>query len=243
MANFTAVTFDMWETVVTDPHEVSVARDADRTARMAAALGIQQDGFRSALDALRRHLVKVQLAEGDLDTAAQLEWLLRAVGGPRFRNLSQARRAELTAAYVDPLFDHPPLLVQGVDAVLRGLAAADVPVGLICNTGFTPGSALRRLLGSMGVLDYFSAMFFSGDVGVSKPALSAFTSTLGRLQAEAGTTVHIGDNPATDVAGARRAGMHAALLHQREGEPDPGHNAHVVVRSMSEFGEYLGLSD
>ncbi|MSQ10803.1 MAG: HAD family hydrolase [Dehalococcoidia bacterium] len=241
MANFTAVTFDMWETVVTDPHDVSVARDADRTARMAAALGMQQDGFRSALDALRRHLVKVQRAEGDLGTPAQLEWLLQAVGAPRFRNLTTPRRAELTAAYVEPLFEHPPLLVPGVDTLLRGLAEADLPVGLICNTGFTPGSALRRLLGSLGVLDYFSALFFSGDVGISKPAVSAFSSTLERLKADASSTVHIGDNPATDVAGARRAGMHTALLYRKEGEPDAGHDAHVVVRSMVEFAEYLGI--
>jgi FMN phosphatase YigB (HAD superfamily) len=231
MANFAAVTFDMWETVVTDP----------RSDRMAATLGIQSDGLVAALDALRRHLHKVQLAEGDLTTEAQLEWLLQAVGGPRFRNLGTGRRAELTAAYVEPLFEYPPLLVPGVDALLRQLAENGVPAALICNTGFTPGSALRRLLGRFGVLDYFGVLYFSGEVGVSKPALRAFNDTLTRLEAEAAQTVHIGDNPATDVAGAKRAGMHTALLHLKDGDPSPDHGAHVVVRSMLEFSQYLGL--
>lgn len=241
MADVTAVTFDMWETLITDPPEVSARRDAERIARMAALLGLASDRLAPALDGLRRHLTKVQLAEGDMGTAAQLGWLLLAVGGPRYRDLSPAQQEELAAAYVEPLFDYPPLPMPGAAALLHALAAAGVPAGLICNTGFTPGSALRRLLDRMGMLDYFGALYFSGDVGVSKPAARAFHDTLAQLGATPAATVHIGDNPGTDVAGAKRAGLRAVLLHRRQGEPPADHGADLVVRSLPEFGAYLGL--
>jgi len=239
MADIAAVTFDLWETVLTDPHDVSVARDALRTEGMAAVLGMHPATLQPALDSLRRHLNHLQLAEGDLDTAAQLDYLLARLDGPAWGGLSAVQRSALETAYVEPLFAHPPEPMPQVAAVLGAITARGLPVGLICNTGFTPGSALQRLLTSMGVLPHFRTTFFSGDYGVAKPAARAFHDTVRALGVPAAATIHIGDNPATDVAGAKRAGLQAALLHRLPSPPAAGHGADVVVGSLSAFLRYL----
>ena len=113
-------------------------------------------------------------------------------------------------------------------------------VGLICNTGFTPGTALRRYLTQHGLHDHFAAMHFSCETGFAKPHRRAFTDTLKALGVTPAETIHIGDNPATDVAGAKRVGMRAALLHRAATPPPPGHGADVVVATLGEFAAYLG---
>lgn len=59
--------------------------------------------------------------------------------------------AELSTAYVSPLFKIPPHLNPDARKVLLQLKNKEKLVGLICNTGITPGFGLRRFLTEQGV--------------------------------------------------------------------------------------------
>jgi putative hydrolase of the HAD superfamily len=71
---------------------------------------------------------------------------------------------------------------------------------------------LRDLLARLGLLDPFSEVIDSHEVGAEKPDPRLFEIALARARARRETTLHVGDFYEIDVVGARAAGLHAALL-------------------------------
>ena len=80
-----------------------------------------------------------------------------------------------------------PRPVAGAVEALSALRELGVTLAIISNTGRTPGTVLRVLMGNMGILEYFDATTFSNEILVRKPSEGAFTVTLEKL--EAGWTV------------------------------------------------------
>ena len=118
----------------------------------------------------------------------------------------------LRKAYIDPLFHLPPPLNRDAIPTLEGLRVRVKKIGLISNTGRVPGSALRELIGRHGILQFFDATIFSDEVGYRKPDKRIFHEAAKRLNLDESNGIHIGDNPETDVWGAKRAGMRAVLF-------------------------------
>jgi len=85
-------------------------------------------------------------------------------------------------------------------------------LGLICNTGRTPGTMLKIVLQRLGILDHFDALTFSDVLGIRKPDPQIFHLTLEQLKVSADRALHVGDDPSTDILGARGVGMWAVLL-------------------------------
>lgn len=101
-----------------------------------------------------------------------------------------------------------PPLVNGVSSLLPRLAER-YRLGVICDTGLSPGWMLRRWMERHGILRYFAHLTFSDALGVSKPHPEAFLTTLAGLDTRPEAAVHIGDFPRTDIAGAQAVGMRA----------------------------------
>jgi putative hydrolase of the HAD superfamily len=120
----------------------------------------------------------------------------------------------LEGAYVDPILWLPPKLNRDVPGVLEVVRDRGYKVGLICNTGRSPGGALRKLLDTFDVLKFFDATVFSNEVMRRKPDQSIFDNTAQALGVDKERIVHVGDNPESDYWGAKNAGMHAILLDQ-----------------------------
>lgn len=104
-----------------------------------------------------------------------------------------------------------PRPVPGVREVLPGLSER-YRLGLISDTGLTPGRVLREVMRRDGLLSYFEALTFSDELGAAKPQPEPFLCTLEVLGVEATEAAHIGDLPETDLRGARRVGMKAILF-------------------------------
>jgi FMN phosphatase YigB (HAD superfamily) len=133
---------------------------------------------------------------------------------------------EVGRAFVSPTFEVPPYLNPDASEILGWLMSRRKPVGIICNTGLTPGTELRRLLSDMGVSEYFRTMVFSNEVGFRKPDRRIFRLAAQALSAEPKSIVHIGDNLKSDVWGAKNAGFKAIYLSGNAGrdriaESDP----------------------
>ncbi len=104
-----------------------------------------------------------------------------------------------------------PRPVEGVQEVVPKLAQ-EYRLGLISDTGLTPGRVLRRLMDRDGLLRHFDALTFSDELGAAKPRAEPFLHTLDQLEAQPEEAAHIGDLPETDIEGARRVGMKAILF-------------------------------
>lgn len=119
---------------------------------------------------------------------------------------------ELEKSYSVPVLSVPPTLNPDTVPTLSGLRDLRCKVGLICNTGRAPGTFLRRLMESFGILEFFHSTIFSDEVGCGKPDRRIFITAAEKLGVAPSNIVHVGDNPEHDVQGAKRAGMKAILF-------------------------------
>ena len=63
-----------------------------------------------------------------------------------------------------------------------------------------------------GIRDYFDTILVSKAVGISKPNSEIYELAMEMLGAEKNTTLFVGDNPKTDIMGARNTGIDSFLV-------------------------------
>lgn len=71
---------------------------------------------------------------------------------------------------------------------------------------------LRKLFTKLGILSCFDLLLDSGEIGVEKPDPRIFEMALEPFRVQPANALHLGDTFATDVVGARAAGMRTALI-------------------------------
>ena len=112
------------------------------------------------------------------------------------------------------LVDHVVVPIAGVPRLLtelrdRGFAAA------VLSNGWSP---LQQRKAERAGFD--GPVLASADIGAAKPHPAAFAVLVERLGARADSIWYVGDNPRTDVAAAKRAGLRA-IWYSAEGRPYP----------------------
>lgn len=79
----------------------------------------------------------------------------------------------------------------------------------------------REKLSAIGMQSDFEATAISGELGIAKPDAATFRNVLDQLGIAAEDAWHVGDNPITDVAGAKNAGVTAIWLNRNGVERQP----------------------
>jgi HAD superfamily hydrolase (TIGR01509 family) len=121
------------------------------------------------------------------------------------RVVSALLRALRTPEAQDRLWSVVP---SGLPAMLERLRAAGLRLVVVSNSDGTVEAKLARA----GIARHFDAIVDSHLVGAEKPDVRIFEHALARSGAARERTLHVGDLYHVDVAGARAAGLHAALL-------------------------------
>ncbi len=132
--------------------------------------------------------------------------------------------------------------VEGARETLMALKEAGIRLGLVCDTGFTPGRVVRELLDENGLLEFLEALCFSDEVGVPKPGAEIFDKALAELGVRPPEAVHIGDLRRTDIAGAESSGMRAVRFRGVHDDRSDAREARVVIDSHLELLDILGLN-
>lgn len=210
----TAVAFDLWETLITDTPANSRQQERLRIARMEEILrarghGAVADRIEHAYRALWSRCQDLYWSQDrDVPCRRQIEHFLEelALAPSAF---DEAMLAELEDAYARAALDVLPDPVAGAAETLAELKARGFGVGLISNTGRTPGSVLRAILGELGLGQSIDAMVFSNEHGHCKPTPSIFEELRRALNVPYDEMVFVGDNLYADVHGAQRCGMRA----------------------------------
>jgi len=224
-----AVTFDLWETLLLERNGWGARRAFARCKNLADALKmfgveVSVEKLSLTLKETVSSLLKVWDTNKDVTHLDQIRLVVKHVSG------GIAMKEEwvdaLSSAYVSAFFEVPPYLNSDTCEVLRWLKSRNKLVGVICNTGLTPGFGLRRFLEDQGVAEYFDVMIFSDEVGIRKPDPRMFHLATKKLKAKPCEVVHVGDNLKTDVWGAKNAGFKAIYLssdvgRDRIAESDP----------------------
>jgi len=212
------VTFDLWETLIFDEPEGDMTRSRLRYEGLhsvLADLGVQLplDSLRRAYEDSAPRLQAIWRRNDDLPTIEQIRMIIElASGQPTVIPPYPGSVEMLENAYVDPVFAYPPKLNDEALTTLERLRSRGHKIGLISNTGRTPGKALRRLLEKYGVLHFFDATVFSNEVGFRKPDKRIYEQAANLLRADLRDIVHVGDDPEADYWGAKQSGMRAVLF-------------------------------
>lgn len=111
-------------------------------------------------------------------------------------------------------------MIPDAPQVLAGLKTAGYRLGLLSNTMFS-GAAHVADLERFGLAGYFDTMLFSGDAGKWKPTAAPFLQVAEELGVEPETAVYVGDDPASDIVGGRRAGMRTIHFQSSDRFPTP----------------------
>ncbi len=235
-----AITFDCWNTLLyEDSWTTAHALRVDALVRAARSVGSEVDTETAgrAFDTAWQHHMEIWeagVASGATDVA---HWALAELGlSPHGANLP-----ELVHDFEQASHSGRVLVVDDTRVALEAFSAAGIRLGLICDTGLTPGRVVRQFLDAHGLLSLLTTTIFSDEWSVPKPHPEVFNAALSELDVCASDAMHIGDLKRTDVAGARAVGMTSVRLRARNDDLSAHAEADYVVDDYVGFGALLGI--
>jgi putative hydrolase of the HAD superfamily len=195
-----AVSFDAMGTLVTlAPPAPRLQRSLARRLGVTVDLARCESGMRAEMRHYRAHCTGARdaatLAALRLECACLLaDALALDVPGP-----------ELLPALTDAIAFRA---YEDAEPALAALAASGLALAVVANWDVSLHDVLARL----GLARHLAVVVTAAEVGVAKPGARPFQVALERLGVDPAACVHVGDDPATDVAGAHAAGLRALLL-------------------------------
>lgn len=206
MSKIRAITFDFWGTLFRDANLDE--RHRARVRALAEIAGVSPEAADEALQTAYKEFFRTHVEEkrtlDQHDAVSLTTQLLGAV-------LTPAAAAELARRYAEAIIEHPAFPIEDALAAVEA-AAVRVPVGLISDSGISPGSSLTVLLENHGFRPHFQALTFSDEMKVAKPQAVMFTHTASQLGVAPEEILHIGDLEPTDIAGILGVGGTGGLI-------------------------------
>ena len=216
------VTLDYWQTLLAEMPENLGRGKQLRLEGISAVL--TQSGhpmapakLEAAHAAAGQALEEVWREYRDVSAREQVRFFLDALSPDLASRLSDDQFERVVEAYAIPVLHFPPIPSPGALEAVKDLAGQGFRLCVISNTGRTPGLVLRKVLDHYGLLSYFTVLTYSDEIGYRKPHPQIFQETLRRAGSDPAQSVHVGDNPVDDVAGAKAVGMRA--IHFSPGGP------------------------
>jgi putative hydrolase of the HAD superfamily len=234
-----AVTFDFWNTLFADIR--GAERERLRAALLDKALVAAgcpvpahrlEHGLRAAWD----YFDVVWLNERRTPLCDEL---LDAILAALQVRLAPEIRDPLVGRFEQLVLELPPEPMPGAVSTLPRIAER-YRLAIICDTGYSPGSVLRRLLDEHDMLGHFNYTYFSNEHGMSKPDVRAFLHTLGELDVSPAEAAHVGDIQRTDIAGAQASGMSAIHFVGANDADVPHSTADAIVSHFEDLPQALG---
>lgn len=206
------ITFDLWNTLISNWPLDNQRYGRIRVKRIKKVL--EQNGQKVESDDLFQAYEKgfekckeIWRQNLDVSTEEQLKIMLDFLKDEGLKDMPADLMARLVEAFVSPILDEPPPLIYGAKEILEHIKKGNYKIGLVCNTGRTPGKTIRILLEQLGMINYFDVTTFSNEFMIRKPDTRIFLHTLNQLESLPQNSIHVGDILELDVLGAKNAGM------------------------------------
>ena len=177
---------------------------------------------------------EIRSRERDVTFMEQIEIFIHHIDDGLVARIDDGVVKRIAEIYADSLFHYPPPAHSDAVAVLKAVKEMGYAVGLISNTGMTPGYTFRRYMEQVGILEYFDVLAFSDELRLAKPSTEIFLHTARELGAQPQWVVHVGDHHLNDVVGAAKAGMKTIwIAASDEGAQEVDVRVDVRVRSLA----------
>jgi len=229
-----AVTFDLWNTLLVHDQEYDSIIRRLRSEGILEALG--RYGV-DAADVERAYELSDKLLSArwsgrlDMGLDEQLSVFLKCMGLEPTPELMGA----IDGPYGDAVLKMKPTVVEGALEAVDAIKERGYRVGLISNTGRTPGRAMREVLGQYGFSGLFEVESYSNEIGYQKPHPEIFRLTLLRLKTGPENTIHVGDHGLLDVLGAREAGMRSIQVTRHRNTDFRQYRPDASIERISEL--------
>ena len=213
-----AVTIDLWNTLLEDKnyytHRLQATDDVLTDHSISKSPEEIKEAYRSAGRVYRREWEKEHLR---MDIDRRVRHMLQGLNVEPEKDLIQ----DVIDRFEECFVEDPPILKEGVEETLDALSGR-YRLGIISDTGVTPGTIIREFLEGRGLLSHFSSTIFSDETGYCKPNPIPFRKALQDIDAEPHEAIHVGDLLRTDIARAKAVGMKTVWV-QTEGKTDSEH--------------------
>jgi putative hydrolase of the HAD superfamily len=243
-----AVTFDYWETLVSEGRGIDAEEDGSMRSRQLRRWSriLHDAGF--PVDD-----VAIEQAFSYNWEVFHECWRSNVQHGPRegtplmceFLGIQPPAdvRDALVESFAQVGRESPLQLAPNAEVCLRTLKDTGIRIGIICDVGMTYSPTLRARLEDFGVLQLFDHWSFSDEVGCFKPFPAVFEHALAGLGVDDPShAAHVGDGRRTDVAGARAMGMTAVrYTHFNDPPVDTGPEGDHVLDDHAKLPAALGL--
>ena len=238
MARIRAVTFDLWNTLLTSiPGAVEIRSRSWREVIVERGLDIHEDLLHGTLSMLPTRFDEEWRAGRQYGPTEALADCFTAFGD----RLTSEDRDALAAAFEAASYELKVAPVADAADVLSAVAATGVAVGIISDTALATGRHLRTYLDAYGIFQHVTFAAFSDEVGVYKPDPAIFAAALDGLGiGDPATAAHVGDLKRTDVAGARAMGMSTVRFRGVVDDPEDGAEADHVIDRLADLPRVLG---
>jgi len=213
-----AITFDLWDTVFIN--------DSDEPKRKAAGWPSKAVERRQLVKKfVEKHSpVSMELVQSVYDAAdaafkkvwyeqhktwsvqERLDIVFKGIGV----KLSDSDMKVLVRLHEEMELEFRPDFIPGVHEAIKRLHQK-YKLGVISDTIFSPGRALRNLLEGEDLLKYFDVLIFSDEIGCSKPEPDIFEAACNGLSVRFQELVHVGDREHNDIVGPRELGIRSVL--------------------------------
>ena len=241
MAEITTVTFDLWQTLLLDERDLGQARAMVRLEGAQSALAkfgqdFDLEKISEAYMSCFQQCREVRNGGLDVDFREQVSIFVNHINPGLAERLDRAIMDEIAQFYADSFLAHPPPAHEDALHVLEAIKEMGFKMGLISNTGMTPGFTFRSYMEERGMLEYFHTLTFSDEVKLAKPSSEIFMMTLEAMAARPEQTIHVGDHVINDVVGAKRCGMKTVWIsgfYEREDLNDPETERDITVGTLA----------
>ena len=243
MPDIRVVTLDLWQTLIIDRPESGRERMKHRIQGALEALEdagelFTEERVTDAYRACYRTCHAIRDKERDVSFDEQVRIFVRGIDEGLLERIDQETFARIESSYADSFYESPAQLADGVPEMLVKLKERGYRLGLISNTGMTPGWVFRAYMESLGIIGYFDQLTFSDEILLAKPSLAMFLHTLTSLGYPAHRGVHVGDHLRLDIRGGQRAGMRTVWVQGFDNEKTDI-VADVTIQRIAELPEAL----
>jgi putative hydrolase of the HAD superfamily len=211
------ITFDLWNTLIYFSPEDNIKLKSKRVEGFIEVLknigvNLSREEMGKAYDESSERYKPIREREEDISTREQVQIILDCLGTPGFKEFDEEVLNKLEEVLANQILTELPTLEEGSEEILSYLHQKKYKIGLICNTGRTPGKVLREVLKRKNIFQFFKTLTFSDELKIRKPNPKIFISTLESLDSSPASSLHIGDLLESDIFGAKRCGMKTGWL-------------------------------
>ena len=231
-----AVTFDLWNTLFSNV-SYSTERFNYLTEKLESeAISFNKKDLKIVFDKIFSfaNWYQESLTRKHIYTATRFEEMLKMLN----IQLKSEIFDEIVMNFESTMLSIKPRLKNNVRETLENLFP-DYKIGLISDTGITPGRIIKKVLEDYEILKFFEITLFSDETGIYKPHSSVFELALNKLGVKPQNAAHVGDLLLTDIKGAQESDMTSIWINDRKQTPISGISPDFEIQDLYEVVDII----